>query len=294
MVGNQLTPTEDEHVQTFKNAAHLMQESLDLEEGGGVVFLDTSRSTRRPWTDAYSSDANSEDEGRESIYTRRPSVISMGNETIQNHYDNPREKRKTLGPRTGSAQVLAAATTYAPDSPDSNTSVETRKGDFKSLSLDAIKGLVNRYPRGQLWVLSVDGQLNYNSEEDSQKESSERAHDAIQLQLDANLLLAHFPGALQLILLPLWDARSSRWCACIAYSTSMYRTFTYDTDFICAMAFCNCISTEMARLNISAADHQKGGEIGASALWRHLSDKYADFIGSISHELRSPLHGECL
>jgi len=40
----------------------------------------------------------------------------------------------------------------------------------------------------------------------------------------------------------------------------MYRTFTYDTDFVYAMAFCNCISTEMAKLNISAADHQKGGK----------------------------------
>jgi len=141
--------------------------------------------------------------------------------------------------------------------------------------LQATKDLIKRYPRGKLWNLSGDGQLCSGSDEESYPESSGKVQPAAQNQSDASLLLAHFPGAFQLLFLPVWDARSSRWCVCIAYSTSVLRSFTHDTDFIYATAFCNCISIEMARLNVSAADHQKG-----------------DFIGSISHELRSPLHGK--
>lgn len=106
----------------------------------------------------------------------------------------------------------------------------------------------------------MDGQLCSDSDEEQEAEQSEQKYSAAQNQSDANLLLAHFPGACQLIFLPLWDARTSRWSVCIAYSTSMFRNFTYDTDFVYAIAFCNCISTEMARMNVSAADHQKGGE----------------------------------
>jgi len=84
----------------------------------------------------------------------------------------------------------------------------------------------------------------------------------------------HFPEAKQIIFLPLWDATSSRFSAFFAYSTSEFRILANNPDFLFCIAFCNCVMTEVSRLVTLAADQQK-----------------SDFIGSVSHELRSPLHG---
>lgn len=93
-------------------------------------------------------------------------------------------------------------------------------------------------------------------------------------KVEAALLVKHFPGASQVIFLPLWDASASRFSAFFAYTTSEFRTFSNNPDFLHCIAFCNCVMTEITRLATAAADHQK-----------------SDFIGSVSHELRSPLHG---
>jgi len=266
---------EEKHVQTFENAARLLHKSLDLDEGGGVVFFDTAPSTNQMSAAQGESETNSEAEGDLRGQGRRPSVISLGNEHLQARFEKSRDRRKRHESKLDTAEILAEAVTYAAITPDPYASGETRKGGFRSMFLQATKDLIKRYPRGKLWNLSRDGQLCSGSDEEGYPEPSFKVQPTAQNQSDASLLLAHFPGAFQLLFLPVWDARSSRWCVCIAYSTSVLRNFTYDTDFIYATAFCNCISIEMARLNVSAADHQKG-----------------DFIGSISHELRSPLHGK--
>jgi len=60
---------------------------------------------------------------------------------------------------------------------------------------------------------------------------------------------------------------------CIAYTTSLQREFE-QSEFNYVKAFGNSIGVELGRLAALDADRRK-----------------SDFIGSISHELRSPLHG---
>lgn len=72
----------------------------------------------------------------------------------------------------------------------------------------------------------------------------------------------------------MYHANFNRWTACFAYTTSPYRIFSYDADYLHTLAFCNAIRAEIIRLTSSFANQQKG-----------------EFIGSMSHELRSPLHG---
>lgn len=59
-----------------------------------------------------------------------------------------------------------------------------------------------------------------------------------------------------------------------AWTTSSRQIFSRETELGFFQAFGNSVMAEVSRLASMAADRQK-----------------ADFIGSISHEFRSPLHG---
>jgi hypothetical protein len=75
--------------------------------------------------------------------------------------------------------------------------------------------------------------------------------------------------------IPLRDrALSSCVTACFAWSTSDASNWNRDLELPYCVTFCHCVMAEIAKLDTMVADQQK-----------------QDFIGSISHELRSPLHG---
>lgn len=93
-------------------------------------------------------------------------------------------------------------------------------------------------------------------------------------EYEIKLLLRHFPQARGILFIPFWNSNLSRWTVCLAYTTSDFCRFSHEIEFFFALAFCNCIKAEIDRLVTAIADQQKSG-----------------FIGSVSHELRSPLHG---
>lgn len=79
----------------------------------------------------------------------------------------------------------------------------------------------------------------------------------------------------QLLLAPLWDSNSARSSgACFCYSTIVRGVFSVEGELSFLMTFGHSVMAEVTRLANLAAERQKG-----------------DFVGSISHELRSPLHG---
>ena len=78
-----------------------------------------------------------------------------------------------------------------------------------------------------------------------------------------------------MILYPLWDPHRERWFAtAVIWSSEPKRIFTTEQELSYLAAFSNFVMAEVARLDTKLADAAK-----------------ADFISSISHELRSPLHG---
>ncbi|ORX95962.1 putative histidine kinase HHK4p [Clohesyomyces aquaticus] len=94
-------------------------------------------------------------------------------------------------------------------------------------------------------------------------------------QDDEIILREVFPSAKTLVLYPLWDAHRDRWYAgAIIWSSDPMRVFTSEQELSYLAAFGNSVMAEVARLDTKLADAAKG-----------------DFISSISHELRSPLHG---
>jgi signal transduction histidine kinase len=93
---------------------------------------------------------------------------------------------------------------------------------------------------------------------------------------EANALLQMLPGTRSIAFVPLWDSHRGRWFAgsfmWIVRETTRVLTRTEDLNYLAA--FGNSIMAEVARLDVVGADRAK-----------------SDFISSISHELRSPLHG---
>jgi signal transduction histidine kinase len=90
------------------------------------------------------------------------------------------------------------------------------------------------------------------------------------------VLLRMLPRARSVAFVPLWDSHRARWFAGSFVWTVQrtVRVLTRTEDLNYLAAFGNSIMAEVARLDVVSTDQAK-----------------SDFISSISHELRSPLHG---
>jgi len=232
------TPVIDDttHMDTFRRAADLLYNSLSLNEGGGVVFLDDSSSG-----------------------------VSVSGLDRRGSYSSARDDHRE-------SNVLA--TTTSDDSIDET--VNRISAPFASMPASNIAGLVKRYPHGKLFTLDPETLLQASSSGDeSGMLSSHRKprKQKLHREADVKLLQSHFPTARQMVFIPIWDAVSDCWSACFLYNCSDYRTIT-TTEFLFCVTFCNSITGEFARLAAVNADTHK-----------------QSVIGSVSHELRSPLHG---
>jgi hypothetical protein len=211
-----------------------------------------------------SSGISSETESDFDNSSRRGSI---GNATVRStsSWGPPRpltEPPETAPKPYNQADVLAFTKTH--HTPDLNT-----------FSHEELSKLIKRHPRGKLFNLDADGALGSSSSSDEYSTNdSSKSTKLPATKKEALLLHNHFPAARQIIFLPLWDATSSRFSAFFAYTTNEFRNLASNPDFLYCIAFCNCVMTEISRLATLAADQQK-----------------SDFIGSVSHELRSPLHG---
>ncbi|CAZ84335.1 unnamed protein product [Tuber melanosporum] len=82
------------------------------------------------------------------------------------------------------------------------------------------------------------------------------------------------PGSRSIVFVPLYDFDGNLFAVGFAWSNSKTRVFCKDIEGTYMIAFGNSIMAEIGRLHSVSADRAKG-----------------DFISSVSHELRSPLHG---
>lgn len=149
---------------------------------------------------------------------------------------------------------------------------------FTPMDDEMLHSLLRRYPRGNLWKLDEDPSTSSEEEtsqvlRDGVSESNERT--PYRKANEKSMLRRHFPNAKQILFYGLWDAGSSRWfTACFAWTTTIRSMWTVEIELNYVMTFGNSVMAQLSRLASMQADRQK-----------------ADFIGSISHELRSPLHG---
>jgi signal transduction histidine kinase/CheY-like chemotaxis protein len=267
---------DDDYVRTFRRAADLILDALALDDGGGgVVFLDTVAAAQAhrlpfPHTDSTNSEGSSGQDsdgnghGGRRHHLRKPKTPTSPTATLPTdvHVSSSRP---------------AATLACAQHAPPPALAPAPGQEHFVAPSSADLAALIKRHPRGKLFTFGRGGQLVSSSDEqpltDKVRDASEKKKTTGP-RSEAMFAKKCFPTARQLIFLPLWNSTTSRWVCMFAYNCSDYRNFSNTPDFLYCVAFNNCIATEVSQLATVIADQQK-----------------SDFIGSISHELRSPLHG---
>ncbi|KAF3401959.1 Hybrid signal transduction histidine kinase J [Penicillium rolfsii] len=153
-----------------------------------------------------------------------------------------------------------------------------------NMDLSFARRIVRRYRRGGLWYFHQDGTA-FSSDEDEISSMSKNdffppfsIHPQSFGQMSAKDLKAmkkYFPSASKIIFVPLWDSFSSRWFGgCFIWSSLETRVFSAHVDLGGLFGFGSSLMVEYSRILSQDSDKKK-----------------ADFISTISHELRSPLHG---
>lgn len=180
------------------------------------------------------------------------------------------------------ASVLAMSTNEEPFAPSPGSTVASPAAN---LDTGFLQQLIRRYSKGKLWSFHRDGSVS-SSDDENAKPSRNSALTARAQELTKSapkrwrsvenaLLNTYFPNATQVLFVPLWNAASSQWFAgCFCWNTVESRVFSSSVELSSVLGFGSSIMVEHSRLESLISDRQKG-----------------DFIGSISHELRSPLHG---
>ena len=244
--------------QTLSRAASLLSDSLNLQGTGGTVFLGVVQGSAEGRATSDCVDQEGPD--------RHNSISRLADEDV---YSVGVSDQAKVTP----AEVLAECVDPA-DGIDSAT--------FRPMCQEALRRMVKRYPTGKLWVFDEDASLVSSEDEriardsegpglrPSQSSSSRRKQEA-----EASVLQRSFPGARYIICTPLWDATELRHSSvCFSFTTSPLQCFGPQAEFMFLSVFSNSITAEISRLVMLDADRKK-----------------LDFLGSISHELRSPLHG---
>jgi signal transduction histidine kinase len=146
-----------------------------------------------------------------------------------------------------------------------------------------LKRLLAKHPLGKIWIFNSDGEVSSTEEGTSDtlagaenSESSQgRRHRRGKKSHEAYEIRRLFPEARAVCLVGMWDSVRQRWFAgSLLWSYSASRIFSAQGEIAYAMAFCDVVFANVAR---------RESKMNARAK--------TDFISSLSHELRSPLHG---
>lgn len=160
-----------------------------------------------------------------------------------------------------------------------------------ALTLGTLEKYFSLYPQGKTFSFTDHGS-GVSSEDDSgssdrethrHPSSSTRTDEAEnsgrsrlrKRRMDHKELLKKIPGAKAVVFIPLYDHSEERLLAgCFLWTSVTGRMMSLDADLSYLRAFGNCIISEVVRVNMQRSETAK-----------------TTFIASMSHELRSPLHG---
>jgi hypothetical protein len=280
----------------FSRAASLIRETFEVD--GGCVFFDAQKGfnlvprpnpnpiSRSPLSrySSYMSNGSSSSAPGEPELANVDAVLAddlgfheLGEGMFSRSATDSRKAVEVLGFSTSTS-----ASIHGDEYPIPGHESQS----FKPFHQKALHTLLRRYPRGKLWTLDSDVEITSSEEEpefasnqddpEQHLKDIERRHvRKARARSDARFLARHFPGVRQLLFVPLWDSARSRWLSgCCVWSTEPTRILSKQVELAFLTAFGNSVMAECSRIDTEIANQKKG-----------------DFIGSISHELRSPLHG---
>ncbi|KAK4067900.1 hypothetical protein Trihar35433_6460 [Trichoderma harzianum] len=262
--------TEDESSMVIlSKAANIVRESIEVEgclffEAPIQSYLSPAAQNSTATDDGSQSSATSSSD--EDLEARRPSKTAS--------------QCRLLGFSTSTASSINGAIPSRP---------------CISLRENFLSKLLRRYPRGQIFNFGADGELQSDSSEDEQPWQSSEAYPNVSplpfsyseinlaaprvkssaRQLEGKALLKAFPGSRSIGFVPIWDPRKDRWHAGGFICTKdVARSFSLEQELSYLRALGMLAMSEILRFKDLRADKAK-----------------TDALGSLSHELRSPLHG---
>lgn len=261
----------------FQRAARIVRESTDAD---GVVFFDTSAAGITGQLHNFDRNAASSDESA----THNTTDFDTGDSTTSR-----RRRRQMVTFDEKDADAALAQTKPCPVAGlclrGGNAALV--RADF-AFTESAMERYIHRYPYGKFFNYNEEG-LGINSSDEKSQTSETDQSDRTQTETHnvpkktrkrrdkfiPTEFLKVLPNVRTLIFLPLWDPSSERWVAGgFIWTTQAGRLMSPENELPYLQAFGNSITSEVARLTAQKADKAK-----------------TTFIASISHELRSPLHG---
>ncbi|TDZ14053.1 Hybrid signal transduction histidine kinase A [Colletotrichum spinosum] len=260
----------------FSRAANVVREAIEVDD---VVFLDASIASFEGLVTSAPASTGSH---HSSSSSSSSSDGGEGEVAPQRHGTGHRK-------RAFPCRVLGFSNSSA-------SSVEGQRPprNISSVPERFLSKLLRRYPQGKIFNIDDKGQAessDLTGDESSvvpgagTDELAKEAQPPRKRRLNTSsaknqrsVIAAMFPGARSVAVVPLWDANKQRWYAGgFASSTSPTRFFSVQHEMSYLRAFSVIIMSEVDRVNSSLVEQSKN-----------------DLLNSLSHELRSPLHGVIL
>jgi hypothetical protein len=258
----------------FFRACGLIREAIDLD---GVFFVDARQRAIR--ANADQSALKSHDKLLASMTDTSPIGRTEWTDVIEIPRVGVSSAMKSVGSSTQNGIDTEGRSDLLGSSMVDINQVYPRQ---IPLAQPTLRGLLHKYPHGHIFMFDEDGTLAQEGTGADQlyadgitpatpaRMFSERSTE----EAWARNLQSVCPGARALIFFPLWDPQRDHWFAGGLAWTTDPKGILKAEDLNYLAAFGSCIMSEKSRLDALQADRAK-----------------ADFISSVSHELRSPLHG---
>ncbi|KAI7664889.1 hypothetical protein KC318_g7447 [Hortaea werneckii] len=255
--GSATATTSQASEQAVSKAANIIRESVETD---GVVIYDASSRTFGGMIDDPDQETagSTNKDHEESISPKTTSGTGTESEGAQEGRQKQPEKLcKILGHATLESSSLNGG------EPESSISLMTEK---------LLRSILRRFPFGRLF--SFDN-YPYASEKLDNNDKALRSKRKGLQPSEKQLLRELFPGVRSLIVMPMYDVNRQRnYAGTFVWSQNPQRIFSSEQALTYIAAFCDSVMAEIARIEAKIGERIR-----------------SDFISSISHELRSPLHG---
>ncbi|KAK4447931.1 hypothetical protein QBC34DRAFT_408549 [Podospora aff. communis PSN243] len=257
----------------FSKASNVIREAVEVE---GVVFLDAS-------VRAFGARIGKE--------VSEPPILTR----VQSSHSSSDEGGPTATAGNESADHSTCKVLGFSTSSNSSINGDALPPHYADIPQKFLRRLLQRYHHGHIFNFETDGSiLDFFSPEiedvspyspwprttyfgDSEElPKQQQLPQKVRKRRDiASTLQKMFPGAKSVAFIPLFDGQKNRWFAGgFVWTKTPTRIFTVENELSYLRVFALTAMAEVARLNTRSADKTK-----------------TDILGSISHELRSPLHG---
>ncbi|KAF4992248.1 hypothetical protein FGRMN_7278 [Fusarium graminum] len=271
----------------FSKAANILRESIEVE---GVVFLDASIGSFAGRVRSGSIRHEARNQGRSSSSSSSSSLSSSS--SAEQGHASISSPRSSLDSQEEGAMcpVLGFSTSVSSSINDELPSARSR-----SIPERQLQKLLRRYPKGKIFNFDRHGNMaSSDATSEDVAMTARQTHRVQDLQgqqsdyrnprkvkhpysrrNEGSAIRDLFPGARSVAFLPLWDSHRQRWFSgCFVHTMTPTRTFTVQGELSYLTAFNTVIMADVIMMESAIA-----------------SMATTSLLSSLSHELRSPLHG---